>query len=56
MARDRFARILAELSAADGAWPVARLCAACPRILGVNGAGIMLMSGDIPRGSLGTTP
>ena len=55
MARDRFARILAELSAADGAWPVARLCAACPRILGVNGAGIMLMSGDIPRGSLGTT-
>jgi len=55
MAQDRFARILAELSAADGAWPVARLCAACPRILGVNGAGIMLMSGDIPRGSLGTT-
>ena len=55
MARDRFHRILAELSAADGAWPVARLCAACPRILGVDGAGIMLMSGDIPRGSLGTT-
>ena len=55
MAQDRFARILAELSAADGAWPVARLCAACPRILGENGAGIMLMSGDIPRGSLGTT-
>jgi hypothetical protein len=55
MAQDRFHRILAELSAADGAWPVARLCAACPRILGVDGAGIMLMSGDIPRGSLGTT-
>jgi hypothetical protein len=55
MARDRLHRILAELAAADGAWPVARLCAACPRILGVNGAGIMLMSGDIPRGSLGTT-
>lgn len=55
MAQDRFHRILAELSAADGAWPVARLCAVCPRILGVNGAGIMLMSGDIPRGSLGTT-
>jgi len=46
---------LAELSAADGAWPAARLCAVCPRVLGVNGAGIMLMSGDIPRGSLGTT-
>ena len=55
MAQDRFHRILAVLSAADGAWPVARLCAACPRILGVNGAGIMLMSGDIPRGSLGTS-
>jgi hypothetical protein len=55
MAQDRLHRILAELSAVDGAWPVARLCAAGPRILGVNGAGIMLMSGDIPRGSLGTT-
>jgi hypothetical protein len=55
MARDRFARILAELSAAGGAWPVGRLCAACPRILGVDGAGIMLMSGDVPRGSLGTS-
>jgi len=55
MAQDRLHRILAELSAGDGAWPAARLCAVCPRILGVNGAGIMLMSGDIPRGSLGTT-
>jgi hypothetical protein len=55
MAQDRLHRILAELSAPDGAWPVARLCAAGPRILGVNGAGIMLMSGDIPRGSLGTS-
>jgi hypothetical protein len=27
----------------------------CPRIVGVDGAGIMLMSGDIPRGSLCTT-
>ena len=32
-----------------------RLCAVCPRILGVNGAGIMLMSGDVPRGSVGTS-
>src|SRR5690348_17476941 len=55
MAQDRFHRILAELSAGDGAWPAARLCAVCPRILGVNGGGIMLMSGDIPRGCLGTT-
>ena len=55
MAQDRLGRILAELSAGEGAWPVARLCAGCPRILGVDGAGIMLMSGDMPRGSLGTT-
>jgi hypothetical protein len=33
----------------------ARLCGACPGIVGVNGAGVMLMSGDIPRGSLCTT-
>jgi hypothetical protein len=55
MAQGRLHRILAELSAGDGAWPTARLCAACPRILEVSGAGIMLMSGDIPRGSLDTT-
>ena len=55
MARDRLGRILAELSAGEGAWPVARLCAVCPRILGVDGAGIMLMSGDILRGALGAT-
>ena len=24
----------------------------CPGLVGVNGAGVMLMSGDIPRGSL----
>lgn len=28
---------------------------ACPEIVGVNGAGVMLMSGDIPSGSLCTT-
>jgi hypothetical protein len=55
MAGDRLLRILAELPAQEGALPVAQLCAVCPRILGVNGAGIMLMSGDIPQGSLGTT-
>lgn len=33
----------------------ARLCAVCAAIAGVNGAGIMLMSGDLPRGSLCTT-
>ncbi len=56
MAGDRLGRILAAL--ADGgtdSWSSARLCAVCPRIVGVDGAGVMLMSGDIPRGSLCTT-
>ena len=56
MAVDRLHRILAELSAGDGdAWSSARLCGACPGLVGVNGAGVMLMSGDIPRGSLCTS-
>jgi hypothetical protein len=52
MAEDRLDRIL-EVMAADGdGWSSARLCAACPAMMGVSGAGVMLMSGDIPRGSL----
>ncbi len=55
MAGDRLGRILATLSAGGDAWSSARLCAVCPGIVGVNGAGVMLMSGDIPRGSLSST-
>jgi hypothetical protein len=56
MAGDRLHRILAELSAGDGdLWSSARLCRGCVKIVGVDGAGIMLMSGEIPRGSLCTT-
>jgi hypothetical protein len=56
MAGDRLHRILAEVSAGGAdAWSSARLCQGCPRIVGVDGAGVMLMSGDIPRGSLCTT-
>ena len=36
-------------------WSAARLCGGCVKITGVDGAGVMLMSGDIPRGSLCTT-
>ena len=32
-----------------------RLCAVCVEVTGVTGAGIMLMSGDIPSGSVCTT-
>ena len=32
-----------------------RLCEVCAEVAGASGAGIMLMSGDVPRGSLCTT-
>ncbi|HVC14885.1 MAG TPA: GAF and ANTAR domain-containing protein [Acidimicrobiales bacterium] len=32
-----------------------RLCEVCAQITGMSGAGIMLMSGDVPRGSLCST-
>ena len=52
MPGDRLHRIVAALSAGGDAWSSAWLCGACPGIVGVNGAGVMLMSGEIPRGSL----
>jgi GAF domain-containing protein len=55
MAGDRLHRVLAALSGGGDVWSSAWLCGACPGIVGVNGAGVMLMSGDIPRGSLCTT-
>jgi hypothetical protein len=55
MAGDRLHRILTALSVGGDGWPSARLCQACPQIVGVSGAGVMLMSGDIPRGSLCAT-
>ena len=55
MPGSRLHRILAELSAGGQAWSVARLCGGCPGIVGVTGASIMLMSGEIPGGSLCTS-
>ncbi len=55
MPGERLNRILAALSDGGDGWSSARLCGACPGIMGVNGAGIMLMSADIPRGSLCTS-
>jgi len=52
MPGDRLRRILAELSDGESTWPVARLCTVGPQITGSNGVGVMLMSGDIPSGSL----
>ena len=36
-------------------WSSLRLCGALPALAGVSGAGVMLMSGDVPRGSLCAT-
>jgi hypothetical protein len=55
MAGDRLGRILVALSAGGQGWSAARLCEVCPEVVGAKGAGIMLMSGDVPRGSLCTT-
>ena len=46
---------MAELAAEGDAWSVARLCVVGPRLTGMTGAGVMLMSGDVPRGSLCAT-
>src|SRR6478609_4422051 len=55
MAGERLSRILAALSEGGEAWSSARLCGVCRGIVDVSGAGVMLMSGDMPRGSLCTT-
>ena len=55
MAQDRLERILKVMTRGGDGWSSARLCSACPPMIGVSGAGVMLMSGDVPRGSLCTT-
>jgi GAF domain-containing protein len=55
MAGDRLHRILAALPDGGEAWSSARLCGAFRGVVDVSGAGVMLMSGDMPRGSLCTT-
>ena len=56
MAGERRVRIL-SLLAGDGTPELAtkRLCEVCADVTGMTGAGIMLMSGDIHRGSVCTT-
>jgi len=56
VAGERRARILARL--VGGGAPeleTKRLCEVCAEATGTSGAGIMLMSGDLPRGSVCTT-
>lgn len=52
---DRRLELLARVLGADGELHTKRLCEVCAEVIGVTGAGIMLMSGDIPRGSVCAT-
>ena len=55
MPADRLLRILTRLAADDGSGATTRLCAVCAEITEMSGAGIMLLAGDRPRGSVCTT-
>ena len=55
MTGDRRERILARLAAGDGGRSSARLCELTTEIVRVSGAGVMLISGAVQRGSLCTT-
>lgn len=54
-ARGRRAELLAEIVGPAGELDTKRLCEVCAKVTGVTGAGIMLMSGETPRGSVCTT-
>ena len=55
MAGERRLRILALLADHDPGAETARLCRVCADVTAMSGAGIMLMSGDVPLGSVCTT-
>lgn len=56
MAGDRRERILERLLGRGPAeLATTRLCEVCAEVTGMSGAGIMLMSGDVPRGSVCST-
>jgi hypothetical protein len=56
MPGERLARIIALVGTlADRGQDTARLCEVAAELAAMSGAGIMLMSGDVPRGSLGSS-
>ena len=55
MPTDRLLRILSRLAEVDGSGEATRLCTVCAEITEMSGAGIMLLTGDVPRGSVCTT-
>jgi hypothetical protein len=52
---ERRLELLARIVEPSGELETQRLCDVCAQATGVTGAGIMLMSGDVPRGSVCTT-
>jgi hypothetical protein len=53
---ERRARVLGLLvGAGDGAFGTKRLCQVCAEVTAMSGSGIMLMSADVPHGSLCTS-
>ena len=56
MVGERRIRILAQLAGETApGLETKRICQVCAEVTGMSGAAIMLMSGDVPRGSLCTT-
>jgi hypothetical protein len=55
MPADRLIRILARLAVDDGTDDAPRLCTVCAEVTSVDGAGIMLLAGDRPQGSVCTS-
>lgn len=56
MAAERRLRILSQLAGSGNlGFETTRLCTICAQVTGMTGAGIMLMSGDVPRGTVCTT-
>lgn len=55
MAGERRIRILKLLRTPSTDLATKRLCEVCAEVIGVTGAGIMLMAGDVPQGSVCTT-
>lgn len=53
--RGRRLELLSRIVDPGGELETQRLCDVCAEVTGATGAGIMLMSGDIPRGSVCTT-
>ena len=55
MSAERRVELLARVLGTDGEIETQRLCDVSAQVTGASGAGIMLMSGDTPRGSICTT-